>query len=236
MKKIFFTIICVFTFALSSANTTNIKSVLITGFAPFSGEKTNPSYEAVEALPDSIDGVTIIKKELPVTFDGSVSELNKYIKKYNPDVIINVGQAGGRYGISVERVAINIDDARIPDNTGDQPIDLKIYNDGNNAYFSSLPIKAINQNIKEAGIPSEVSNTAGTYVCNHIMYALMYNISKNYPNKIGGFIHVPYSPSQVVGKSEPSMSIEDMTKALKIAITTVINTKDDIKISSGKES
>ncbi|MFC4892901.1 pyroglutamyl-peptidase I [Pseudofrancisella aestuarii] len=240
MKKILTVVTFLFSFLAFStafANENSIKKVLITGFAPFGGEATNPSFEAVKALPDNIDGAQIIKKELPVSFEESIAKLKEYIKEYNPDLIICVGQAGGRYNISVERVAINIDDARIPDNDGNKPIDTKIFANGENAYFSKLPIKAIAQNINKSGVPAEVSNTAGTYVCNHIMYALLYELNKNYPNKSGGFIHVPYSTEQAVDKvNTPSMSIEDMTKALAVAIKTSISTGMDIKVTAGKES
>jgi pyroglutamyl-peptidase len=229
-------------FVLNSALAQSVKrsseeamKVLITGFAPFGGEKINPSNEAVKMLPDKIDGAVIIKKELPVVFVKSINILDKYIKEYDPDIIICVGQAGGRTGLSVERVGINIDDARIPDNDKFQPIDEKIFKDGDNAYFASIPIKAIVQEMQKNGIPGSVSNTAGTYVCNHIMYGLLYLINKDYPGKVGGFIHVPYIPSQVVSKSAASMSLDDIAKGLEIAVETSIKYRNDLKITGGKE-
>jgi pyroglutamyl-peptidase len=149
--------------------------------------------------------------------------------------VICVGQAGGRYDITIERVAINIDDARIPDNEGNQPIDEPIFADGDAAYFSSLPIKAITNEIKKEGIPASVSNTAGTFVCNHIMYGLLYLIDKKYNNIKGGFIHVPFLPEQVLNRpNTPYMSLEYIAKALTIAVKTAASYKEDIKVTQGK--
>lgn len=148
--------------------------VLITGFDPFGGEPINPAWEAVKRLPDNIDGVEIVKLQIPTVFKKSAKKLFENIDTVKPDVVICVGQAGGRYEFCVERVAINLDDGRIPDNEGYQPVDVKVFEDGENAYFSNLPIKAMVEEVKKAGIPAAVSNTAGTYVCNHIMYSLLY--------------------------------------------------------------
>ncbi len=209
--------------------------VLITGFDPFGGEKINPAYEAVKRIDNTINGVEILKRKIPTVFKKSIKELEKLIESENPDIVICVGQAGGRYDITIERVAINIDDARIKDNVGNQPIDETIFDDGENAYFSELPIKAIVQKIRESGIPASVSNTAGTFVCNHIMYGLLYLINKKYPHIRGGFIHVPFLPEQVISKGNlPSMSIENITKALQIAIETTLEYKEDIHTIEGK--
>ncbi|AEB28054.1 pyroglutamyl-peptidase I [Francisella hispaniensis] len=219
MKKI---LLCIFMFVAFVASV-NAQTVLITGFAPFGGEKINPSWQAVKQLPDTIDGAKIIKKQIPVSFRGSVNDLDKLIKEYNPDVIIAVGEAGGRAAVSIERVAINVDDARIPDNDNYQPKNIKISINGKNAYFSKLPIYQIQEAIQAQGIPAYISDSAGTYVCNHVMYHLLEVLSKKYPNKIAGFIHVPYAPEQVVDKSDmPSMSTDQATQALKIAIQTSI--------------
>jgi len=218
MKKYFIIAVTLFisTFGYS-------QTVLITGFAPFGGEKINPSFEAVKGLPNEIDGAKIIKKEIPVDFHGSVKELDKLIIKYSPDIVINVGEAGGRSAVSVERVAINVDDARIADNDGYQPHESKISPKGDVAYFSTLPISKIVESMNKAGVPANISNTAGTYVCNHVMYHLLSLFASKYPNKIGGFIHVPYAPIQTIGKKgTPSMSILDATKALQKAIEASI--------------
>lgn len=209
--------------------------VLITGFTPFGGEDVNPAYEAVKNLEDMINGAQIIKREISTVFHKSIDELENLIEIESPDIVICVGQAGGRFDISLERVAINIDDARIADNEGNQPIGEEIYTYGDNAYFSSLPIKAMVRKIREEGIPASISNTAGTFVCNHLMYGLLYLINNKYPNIRGGFIHVPYSTGQVVSKSNvPSISIRDITKGLNFAIIAALENKVDIKSVEGK--
>ncbi len=209
--------------------------VLITGFDPFGGEKINPAYEAVKGLENSIKGVEIVKKEISTVFRKSVNQLEKAIEEENPDIVICVGQAGGRYDITVERVAVNIDDARIEDNDGNQPIDTPIFEDGESAYFASIPIKAMVQKMKESGIPASVSNSAGTFVCNHIMYGLLYLIDKKYPHIRGGFIHVPYLPEQVIGKGNiASMSTENIIKGLTLSIEAALEYKEDIKTQEGK--
>lgn len=198
--------------------------VLITGFDPFDKEKVNPSWEAVNSLPNNIEGNEIIKLQLPTVFKKSAEKLFENIKNLKPDVVICVGQAGGRYEISLERVAINIDDARIKDNENNQPIDETIFSDGDSAYFSTLPIKAIRDELKNIPIPAAVSNTAGTFVCNHIMYSLLYYINKNNLNIKGGFIHVPYIIEQILDKpNAPYMPKEMIVKALETVIKTTVN-------------
>jgi pyroglutamyl-peptidase len=210
--------------------------VLITGFDPFGGEKINPAWEAVRALPDNIDGIEVVKLQIPTVFKKSAKKLFENIDSVKPDVVICVGQAGGRYEFSVERVAINVDDGRIPDNDGYQPVDSPVFEDGENAYFSTLPIKAIVEEVKKAGIPAAVSNTAGTYVCNHIMYSLLYYLNKNNLNIKGGFIHVPFIPEQVVEKKNtPYMELTRITKALEISIKSIRDYEKDLVISGGKE-
>lgn len=210
--------------------------VLITGFDPFGGEKINPAWEAVKALPDNIDGIEVVKLQIPTVFKKSAKKLFENIDSVKPDVVICVGQAGGRYEFSVERVAINIDDGRIPDNDGYQPVDSPVFEDGENAYFSTLPIKAIVEEVKKVGIPSAVSNTAGTYVCNHIMYSLLYYLNKNNLNIKGGFIHVPFIPEQVIEKKNtPYMELTRITKALEISIKAIRDYEKDLVISGGKE-
>lgn len=210
--------------------------VLITGFDPFGGEKINPAWEAVRALPDNIDGIEVVKLQIPTVFKKSAKKLFENIDSVKPDVVICVGQAGGRYEFSVERVAINVDDGRIPDNDGYQPVDSPVFEDGENAYFSTLPIKAIVEEVKKDGIPAAVSNTAGTYVCNHIMYSLLYYLNKNNLNIKGGFVHVPFIPEQVVEKKNtPYMELTRITKALEISIKAIRDYEKDLVISGGKE-
>ncbi|MGL4627932.1 pyroglutamyl-peptidase I [Cetobacterium sp.] len=210
--------------------------VLITGFDPFGGESINPAWEAVNAMQDMVDGIEVIKLQIPTVFKKSAEKLFAGIDEHKPDVVMCIGQAGGRYDMSVERVAINMDDGRIPDNEGYQPIDTPVYEDGENAYFATLPIKGIVEEIKAAHIPASVSNTAGTYVCNHIMYSLLYYISKNNLNIKGGFIHVPYITQQVVDKKNmPYMEVSTITKALESAVKALKKYEVDVKVSGGKE-
>jgi len=198
--------------------------VLITGFEPFDGEKINPAWEAVKLLPTQIGNAEIIKLEIPTVFKKSSDKLIENIKSLSPDVVICVGQAGGRYEFCLERVAINIDDGRIPDNSGYQPQEEPIDPNGPTAYFSTLPIKNIVKNLKKSMIPSVVSNTAGTYVCNHIMYSLLHYISQNNLKIKGGFIHVPYVPEQVLDKKNaPYMELNTIARALEITILITIN-------------
>ena len=197
-------------------------NVLITGFDPFGGESINPALEAVKLLPENISGAEVIKLEIPTVFRKSLAKIEEAIEKHNPDIVISIGQAGGRFGVTPERVAIN------------QPLDIAIYEDGEPAYFSNLPIKAMVKEIKDGGLPASVSNTAGTFVCNHVMYGLLYLVDKKYPNMKAGFIHVPYIPAQVVDKPEkPSMSIVDISKALELSIKAAVENDNDIKAVGG---
>lgn len=208
--------------------------VLITGFDPFGNENINPALEAVKKLPDTIESAEIIKLEIPTVFRKSLEKIEENIIKHKPDIVISIGQAGGRFGITPERTAINIDDARIPDNENKQPIDTAIFEDGENAYFSTLPIKAMVEEMKKGNIPCSISNTAGTFVCNHVMYGILYMAAKKYPNIKGGFIHVPYIPSQVLDKPNmPSMSIGNITKGLELCIKAAINNNSDVKTVGG---
>ena len=214
-----------------------MKKVLITGFDPFGGESMNPAYEAVKLLPDSILGAKVIKLEVPTVFGKAIDVLDAAIALEKPGIVINVGQAGNRFGITPERVAINEDDARIKDNEGNQPIDTVIKEDGEAAYFSNLPIKAMVEAIKEAGVPATVSNTAGTFVCNHLMYGLMYLINTKYEGVKGGFIHVPYATEQVLDKpNSPSLSIEQISIGLKAAVEAALTHDKDIKKVGGEIS
>ncbi|GKU26646.1 pyroglutamyl-peptidase I [Clostridium folliculivorans] len=208
--------------------------VLVTGFTPFGVEAINPSFEAVQALSDKIAQANIITLEIPTVFHESIEILDKAIEINKPDIVICVGQAGGRFDITVERVAINIDDARIEDNKGNQPIDEPIFSDGQPAYFANVPIKSMVEKIRESGIPASVSNSAGTFVCNHIMYGLMYLIDKKYSKVRGTFIHVPFIPQQVVDKyNAPSMELSMISKALGLAIEAAIGNRGDIKAALG---
>ena len=206
--------------------------IIVTGFDPFGGEKINPSIECVKALPE-IEGVELIRLELPTVFKESAKRLNEVINDVKPDAVLSVGQAGGRPGITMVRIAINVDDARIPDNISQQPIDEEIQVEGEAAYFSTLPIKRIVKAIREAGISAEVSNSAGTFVCNHIMYQALFAATKAVKPFKAGFMHIPFIPEQTTDK--PSLSLDKSTKALQIAIETIrdyIN-DEDIKVQEG---
>ena len=210
--------------------------VLVTGFDPFGGEKLNPALEAIKSLPAQIQGAEVRWLEVPTVFYKSAKILEEEIRLYQPDIVLCVGQAGGRKGLTPERVAINQDDARIPDNEGNQPIDRPIQLDGPPAYFSSLPIKAMVQAIKEEGLTASVSNTAGTFVCNHLMYQVLYLVEKEFPNIKAGFMHIPYMADQVVDKPHtPAMDLVDIVRGIEVAIRAIIEYGEkDIQLVGGE--
>ncbi|MFV0479009.1 MAG: pyroglutamyl-peptidase I [Anaerorhabdus sp.] len=209
--------------------------ILVTGFDPFGGEKVNPAIESVKKLPDVIEGWDVVKLEIPTICHQSLEVIDKAIQKENPDVILSIGQAGGRVDISVERVGINCDDCRIPDNAGQQIVDEPVYSDGPAAYFSTLPIKAIVENVKSKGIPASVSNTAGTFVCNHVLYGVRHLVETKYPGKRSGFIHIPFLPEQTLDKKNmPSMPLEMIVRGLTAAIETIVTQEKDIKVVGGE--
>ncbi|MGG0916253.1 pyroglutamyl-peptidase I [Bacillus amyloliquefaciens] len=211
------------------------KKVLLTGFDPFGGETVNPSWEAVKRLNGAAEGpASIVSEQVPTVFYKSLAVLRGAVKKHQPDIIICVGQAGGRMQITPERVAINLNEARIPDNEGNQPVGENISQDGPAAYWTGLPIKRIVEEIKNEGIPAAVSYTAGTFVCNHLFYGLMDEIACRHPHIRGGFIHIPYIPEQTLQKSAPSLSLDLVTKALKIAAVTAAAHEDDIETGGGE--
>lgn len=209
--------------------------VLLTGFAPFGGEATNPSWEAVRQLHGRrIAGHRIVTRRLSVEFGTSLKELRAAIRETKPSLVLCVGQAGGRAAISLERVAINVDDARIPDNAGTQPIDAAVVDDGPTAYFTDLPIKAMLAALREAGIPAEVSQTAGTYVCNHVFYGLMHALRRQKAR--GGFVHIPYSPEQAAHHpGAPGLAIDTVCEGLRIALRVSLETGTDRKLAAGAE-
>ena len=212
--------------------------ILVTGFDPFGGATINPALEAVKKLPDEINGATLIKLAIPTVFGKAADVTKDAITRHQPDIVVSIGQAGGRCTVTPERVAINLDDARIPDNEGNQPLAVPIQADGPAAYFTQLPVKAMVQAIKDAGFPAAVSNTAGTFVCNHIMYQLHYLIEKEFPAVRGGFIHVPYITEQVADKvNQPCLAMSDITRALALAIEAVVLQQDgDLKVVGGEIS
>ncbi|RAU51210.1 pyroglutamyl-peptidase I [Pseudocitrobacter sp. RIT415] len=211
-----------------------MRTVLITGFEPFDGEAVNPSWEVVSRLDNAIiGGCRVVARQLPCVFGEALIELNAAIDSLSPTLVLSVGQAGGRTDISVERVAINVDDARIPDNRGNQPVDSPIVVEGPAAWFSSLPIKAIVSALRDAGIPASVSQTAGTFVCNHVMYGLLHKLS-GMPEAKGGFIHIPYLPQQAAAHpGAPSMAAETVRQGLELAIATALQVENDIQVTGG---
>ena len=209
---------------------------LVTGFDPFGGDEVNPSSLAVGKLKKRIAGIAVHTAELPTSYAKSAGVLRAAIDKVRPDLVLCVGQAGGRSELCLERVGINVQDARIRDNDGKQPIDIRIKDDGPPAYFSSLPIKAMATAMHGAGIPAAVSNTAGTYVCNHIMYQVLYMIDHEFPGKKGGFVHVPYLPSQVLDKpNQPSLGLDELVTALTAGLAAIVEFADkpDLAIVGG---
>ncbi|MFB7304427.1 pyroglutamyl-peptidase I [Heyndrickxia sporothermodurans] len=210
------------------------KKVLITGFDPFGQDQINPALEAVKRFKGRIiEEVEVVTLEVPTVFHESIKVVIKAIELHQPDVVICVGQAGGRTQITPERVAINIDDARIPDNHQKQPIDEAIVENGPVAYWSTLPIKRIVHNMKKAGIPSAVSNSAGTFFFNHLFYGVMNYIEKNTPHIRGGFIHIPFIPEQTINNNAPSLSLDVIVRGLEIAIITSANEGKDIREVGG---
>lgn len=210
--------------------------LLLTAFDPFGGSSVNPAQEAVKLVADRIGDMEIVKLEVPTVFGKSVDVVAAKMAEVKPDMVLCIGQAGGRYDLTPERVAINVDDARIPDNEGNQPIDKVIFEDGAPAYFSNLPIKAMVAGIREAGLPASVSNTAGTFVCNHLMYGVLYHIAKSYPGIRGGFMHVPFVPRQTVDLATPapSMCREDIARGIEAAIAAIAKNETDIKATEGR--
>ena len=206
-------------------------SVLVTGFDPFGGSPVNPSCQAVQALHGRvIAGGRVVGAELPTVFGASIERLAALLEAHQPDLVICTGQAGGRAALSLERVAINVDDARIPDNAGAQPVVRPVADGGPAAYFSTLPIKAMLRALLDAGVPAEVSQTAGTFVCNHAFYGLMHLLAQPRWRPVrGGFIHVPWLP----GQGEPCMPLAQIVGGLEVAIACALRTRHDIRLGAG---
>lgn len=209
--------------------------ILVTAFDPFGKEQTNPALEAVKLLPETIGDHMITKLEIPTVFKKSVAVIEQQLKSETYDAVLAIGQAGGRFEITPERVGINIDDARIADNQGNQPIDEVIQEDGAPAYFSNMPVKRLTQAMKDAGVPASLSNSAGTFVCNHVLYNLGYLHATAFPHIQFGFIHVPFIPEQVTNKpNTPSMALDTIVKGLKAAIAALSTDNHDDAIALGE--
>jgi len=197
--------------------------ILVTGFDPFGGEAVNPSWMAVEQLPDAAAGAEIVKKSLPVVWFKALEILEGYIEEIKPDVVVMCGQAGGADSMRIERVGINLCEARIADNAGVLLVGDPILKDGPAAYFSTFPFRAMFAAVEAEGIAVKHSFSAGAYLCNHILYGALHMAETKYPNMKAGFIHVPFLPEQVVDKPEgtPSMPLETIAKAIRIMIETI---------------
>jgi pyroglutamyl-peptidase len=212
---------------------------LVTGFEPFGGEPVNPALEALGRLPPRIGELEVATRVLPAVFGRALEALEEAVAATAPNIVLCVGLAGGRAALSLERVAVNIDDARIPDNAGQQPIDRPVIAGGPAAYFANLPIKAMAAALREAGLPAIVSNTAGTFVCNHVFYGLMHLAATRFPELRGGFLHVPYLPSQAarhatsLGEGVPSMALDEIARGIEIVLAVAASRRDDIALAEG---
>lgn len=193
--------------------------ILYTGFEPFGGEAVNPSYEALRLLPEMIGGAEVLRLRIPTEFGRGAAVLSEALARWRPDCVICVGQAAGRAAVTPEVVAINLRDARIPDNAGNQPRDSRVDEDGPAAFFTRLPARRIVERCRARGIPAALSYTAGTFVCNELMYCLLREAGARYPDMVCGFIHVPCAPEQAAAQAapQPSMTLAMMAEALEIA-------------------
>lgn len=213
--------------------------VLVTAFEPFGGETVNPSQQAVALMTNgpAQDGVEIVTAVLPVVFGDAIDALRQAIDLHDPDIVICAGEAGGRFAITPERVAININDAYIPDNSGRAPVDEPILEGGPAGYLSTLPVTAIVAALRLAGIPAAKSSTAGNYVCNNVFYGLMHLISTERPQIVGGFVHVPYVHEQVLNRvdDQPSLSLEMITQALRICVETSVTALERRGTPAGRQ-
>ncbi|WP_311409157.1 pyroglutamyl-peptidase I [Lancefieldella parvula] len=209
-------------------------TILVTGFQPFGGEKINPAWEAIRVLPDSIVGSKVVKLQIPVVFGVGADVVSTAIDHINPDIVLCVGQAGGRAKITPEFVGINYRDARIPDNDGNQPHAQRIVEDGPDAYFATLPVRAMTEAMNKSGIPAALSYTAGTYVCNDVMYSMLHVLATKYPNARGAFMHVPFATEQATKQpvNTASLPIEVMARGLEVALSVAVKHKIDVTSES----
>ena len=208
--------------------------ILVTGFEPFGGESLNPSWEACKRLPREIAGRRVETLRVPCEFRTAIEVVAEAIERLAPDIVVSLGQAGGRSQVGVERVAINVDDARAPDNAGYQPVDEPVAENGPPAYFSTLPVKAMVAAMRAAKVPAELSNSAGTYVCNHVMYGVLHFLAASGTPGRAGFIHVPYSEEQVLDRrGVPGMAIATMARGVEAALAVACERTTDIASAEG---
>lgn len=211
-----------------------VPSVLVTGFEPFGGEDINPSWEICRDLPEAIGATRIHVLRVPCEFRVAIEEVAAEIERLEPSVILSLGQAGGRAAMSVERVAINVDDARIDDNAGNAPVDEPVASGGPAAYFATVPVKAMVAAMREADVPAIVSNTAGTFVCNHLMYGVLHFLAASGRGARAGFIHVPWLDAQAIARpGEPSMALATMVRGVEAAIGAALSNAIDLRAGEG---
>lgn len=209
------------------------RTVLVTAFEPFGGESVNSSLRVLEQFRPP-PGARLKRLVLPVVFSRSLEVLEQALAELRPDVVLALGQAGGRAKVSLERVAINLNDARIPDNEGQQPVDAPVVMGGPAAYFSTLPLKRMLKALLGAGIPAQVSYSAGTFVCNHLMYGLLHCLAARHPEARGGFVHLPYLPEQVAGQTAPGLDLEVMVRALELCLVSALDGAPDLRLAAGQ--
>lgn len=212
--------------------------IALMGFEPFEHDTVNPSWEVARALAGGwCEGATVHAVQLPCVFGRAIARMDEALTELRPQLVLAMGLAGGRSDISLERVAINLDDARIADNAGQQPIDTSVVYGAPAAYFSTLPIKAIVRDLRKAGLPGAVSNTAGSFVCNHVFYALMHRLASQPAGSQtrGGFIHLPYLPEQAARfPGAPSMALATQVQALQVVIRTALAVHVDVRETAGQ--
>ena len=208
--------------------------VLVTGFEPFGGESINPSWEVCQRLPREIAGLRVETCRVPCVFRRSIEAVCEAIERTRPALVVSLGLAPGRTHVGVERVAINVDDARIADNAGGRPIDEPIAAEGPPAYFATLPVKAMVAALRSAGVPAEVSNSAGTYVCNHLMYGVLHFLAARRMPARAGFIHLPFAAEQALDRRDtPSLPLATMAAGIEAAIAAAHRTARDVKLAGG---
>lgn len=214
------------------------RRVLVTGFEPFEQDILNPSWEVARALHGAVvDGAEVHAVQLPCVFGRAIERLDAALAEVRPTLVVGLGLAGGRADWTPERVAINVDDARIPDNAGGRPIDAPVVSGGPVGYFSTLPIKAIVHALRDAGVPASVSQTAGTFVCNHVFYALMHRLATvpALAGARGGFVHVPLLPEQAAQRpGQPSMALSTQVEALRVLLRTALAVEADLREGGGQ--
>jgi pyroglutamyl-peptidase len=207
--------------------------VLLTGFEPFAGDSINPSWEVARALSGArVGDASIVAAQLPCVFGSALQVLDRLLAEHRPSLVLAMGLAGGRVGLSLERVAINVDDARIADNAGAQPVDLPVVAEAPAAYFSTLPIKAMAAAMRQAGYPASISQTAGSFVCNHLFFGLQHRLHASAVRS--GFLHLPWLPQQAaLLEGQPSMPLETMVAAVRVALEVALVTHTDIRQGGG---